>query len=118
MPHHHLLTNLQAAGIDGKVANWIKALLIDRKQRVCVRGVSSWWRDVRSDVPQGTVMGPTLFLVYIIDLFDGLNSEGKLFTDDAKIYRRIKDITDNEHLQEDLNKLQEWSMKWLLNFNS
>ena len=106
VPYHHLLAKLQAAGIDGKVANWIEAFLTDRKQRVCIRGVSSCWRDVRSGVPQGSVMGPTLFLVYINDLLDGLNSEGKLFADDAKIYRRIKDIADNEQLQEDLNTLQ------------
>ena len=117
VPHHHLLAKLQAAGIDGKVANWIEVFLTDRKQRVCIRGVSSCWRDVRSGVPQGSVMGPTLFLVYINDLLDGLNSEGKLFADDAKIYRRIKDIADNEQLQEDLNTLQEWNMKWLLKFN-
>ena len=62
-------------------------------------------------------MGPTLFLVYINDLLDGLQSKGKLFADDVKIYATIRGIEDSDQLQSDLNRLEEWSKKWLLKFN-
>ena len=118
VPHAHLLAKLRAAGVEGQVAGWISAFLMGREQRVGIRGIFSRWRSVWSGVPQGSVMGPTLFLVYVNDLLDGLKSDGKLFADDAKIFRRIKSCADKQILQEDLDRLQEWSDKWLLKFNS
>ena len=117
VPHRHLLAKLQAAGIEGEVLRWTRSFLTGREQRVGIRGAFSGWRNVWSGVPQGSVMGPTLFLVYINDLLDGLQSEGKLFADDAKIYRRIKGSEDRNRLQGDIDKLHEWSNKWLLKFN-
>ncbi len=70
-----------------------------------------------SGVLQGSVLGPILFLVYINDLMETVQSEGKVFADDAKIYRRIKSPQDRQILQDDLSKLQEWSRKWFLTFN-
>ena len=82
-----------------------------------MKGVCSEWRRVWSGVPQGSVLGPTLFLVYINDLLSGLNSEGKLFADDVKLYRKVMCPEDRENLQDDLCKLAEWSDKWMLEFN-
>lgn len=88
-----------------------------RKQRVCIKGNYSEWLDVWGGVPQGSVLGPVLFLVFINDLLDSTQSTGKLFVDDAKIYQRIRNADDGTTLQQDLEKLKEWSQKWLLHFN-
>ena len=117
VPHRHLLAKLCAIGIEGHVLKWIESFLTGREQRVGIRGTFSSWRKVKSGVPQGSVMGPTLFLVYINDLLDGLQSKGKLFADDVKIYATIRGIEDSHQLQSDLNRLEEWSKKWLLKFN-
>ena len=88
-----------------------------RKQRVCIRGNCSEWLDVWSGVPQGSVLGPVLFLVLINDLLETTKSKGKLFADDAKIYQRIRSAEDGQILQQDLNNLRKWSQKWMLHFN-
>lgn len=97
---------------------WIESFLTSRKQRVVVKGAHSEWLPVHSGVPQGSVIGPLLFLVYVNDLLDGIQSSGKLFADDAKLYRRLRNASDSQDLQEDIDQLQEWSQKWLLQFNS
>ena len=117
VPHCHLLAKLHAAGVHGQLYNWIRDFLTGRKQRVCIQDVCSSWRPVWSGVPQGSVIGPTLILLYVNYLLDGLQSDGKLFADDAKIYRQIKGIEDRQQLQDDLDKLQDWSSMWLLKFN-
>lgn len=72
---------------------------------------------MRSGVPQRSVLTPTLFLVYIYDLLESLQSEGRLFADEAKIYRKLKSPTDGELMQDDIAKLETWSRKSLLQFN-
>ena len=117
VPHELLLYKLKHVGIDGGMLQWTKAFLTDRQQRVQVKGTSSEWRCVWSGVPQGSVLGPTLFLVYVNDLLDGLDSHGKLFADDVKVFRRVRNIQDRNNLQDDLDKLDEWSRRWKLKFN-
>ena len=117
VPHDLLLLKLKCVGIDGRTLNWIKDFLTNRQQRVQVKDCCSEWRGVWSGVPQGSVLGPTLFLVYVNDLLDGLRSKGKLFADDVKIYRRMMSPGDRDQLQDDLQKLNEWSSKWKLKFN-
>ena len=104
-------------GIDDTVLRWITNFLAEREQRVMIQGCQSRWRRVWSGVPQGSVLGPTLFLIYIDDLLEGLNSSGKLFADDAKVYRRIRSPSDMTVLQNDIHQLQLWTQKWLLSFN-
>ena len=101
MPHQRLLLKLKAHGIGNGMINWIEKWLIDRRQRVVVDGEVSNWKAVFSAVPQGSVLGPILFLIYINDLDDDITSKVLKFADDTN----------------DLNKLIEWSEKWQMLFN-
>ena len=88
--------------------NWIEKWLTDRRQRVVVDGEVSNWKSVLSGVPQGSVLGPILFLIYINDLDDDITSKVLKFADDTKVFRKIKSDADSrQHLQDDLNKLIE-----------
>ena len=91
--------------------------LIGRRQRVVVDGEVSNWKAVLSGVQQGSVLGPILFLIYINDLDDDITSKVLKFADDTKVFRKIKSDADRQHLQDDLNKLIEWSEKWQMLFN-
>ena len=117
VPHKRLIAKLRAYGISGKILKWIENFLSGRTQRVVIDGILSDPLPVLSGVPQGSVLGPLLFLIYINDLLDGISSGGKLFADDSKLFRKISSQTDRQILQEDLNKLHEWSRKWLMSFN-
>ena len=81
VPHKRLISKLQAYGISGQVLNWIQDFLSNGKQQVSVRSGTSDWADVLSGVPQGSVLGPILFVVYINDLPDIVSSSAKLFAD-------------------------------------
>ena len=111
MPHQRLLLKLKAHGIGNGMINWIEKWLIGRRQRVVVDGEVSNWKSVLSRVPQGSVLGPILFLIYINDLDDDITSKVLKFADDTKVFRKIKSDADRQQLQDDLNKLIEWSEK-------
>ena len=100
--HQRLLTKLKGYGIQAKLLNWIENFLKNRKQRVQVDGSSSEWADVTSGIPQGSVLGPTLFSIYINDLPDVVHSFVKLFADDAKLYAVVNTVNDANIVQEDL----------------
>ena len=117
MPHQRLLLKLKAHGIGNGMINWIEKWLIDRRQRVVVGGEVSNWKSVLSGVPQGSVLGPILFLIYINDLDDDVTSKVLKFADDTKVFRKIESDADRQQLQDDLNKLNEWSKKWQMLFN-
>ena len=119
VPHERLLLKLKTNGIDGSLLNWLRHFLVGRKQRVVVRGSCSDWSRVTSGTPQGTILGPLLFLLYINDITECISSTVKLYADDTKIYREISDpIIDCQLLQDDLNNLSEWARKWQLRFNA
>ena len=82
-----------------------------------VDGETSEPAEVTSGVPQGTVLGPTLFLIYINDIADSINSTIRLFADDSVVYRQMNSPDDHRILQEDLEKLVEWSKTWQMEFN-
>ena len=89
----------------------IEKWLIDRRQRAIIDGEVSKWKSVLSGVPQGSVLGPILILIYIIDLHDDITSKMLNFADNTKVFRKVKGDADRQHLQDDLNKLTEWSEK-------
>ena len=117
VPIKRLLVKLDAVGIKGRLYDWISDFLLNREQRVQIRNATSEWTNVLSGVPQGSVLGPILFLIYVNDIVMNIESTIKLFADDAKIYRPIKDDNDPQALQEDLKRLENWSRKWLLKFD-
>lgn len=118
VPHRRLIIKLQSYGIEGKVLNWIDSFLTDRRQKVLVNGSESRWAKVLSGVPQGSVLGPILFVCYINDMPDTISSLIYMYADDTKISRVVNMKSDWKALQKDLNSLQEWSNKWQLKFNS
>ena len=117
VPHRRLLQKLERYGLDHSCLNWIAEWLNQRTQVVVLDGEQSGAVNVRSGVPQGTVLGPLLFLLYINDIGSNISSTIKLFADDCLLYRRIETTNDTDLLQEDLEKLSDWSKLWLMNFN-
>ena len=123
--HEHLIYKMEKYGITGQILAWVKDFLKDRSQRVVIRGTASSAFDVTSGVPQGSVLGPILFLIFINDLPLKVISPLSLFADDSKIFTRIvseknhKTNTANgrEALQKDLNSVIEWANKWKMEFN-
>ena len=99
--------------------SWIRSFLIGRTQQVLVDSIKSSSRPVASGVPQGTVLGPLLFLIYINDISNGLSPGTKirLFADDSLLYRTINSKNDCDILQHDLNKLQQWEKSWKMEFH-
>ena len=115
--HRRLLGKLSSYGIGGQLHDWIREFITGRSQVVQVNGSSSTSADVLSGIPQGSVLGPLLFVIYINDITDNLKSDSLLYADDTKIFRRIMCKKDAEELQSDLNMLEAWSRKWLLSFH-
>ena len=108
---------MKSLGITGNTLNWVEAFLSGRRQRVCVDGEYSRWERVKSGIPQGSVLGPTLFVLFINDMPDVCTSVCQLFADDAKIYRKVNTQAECETLQEDIKRLHDWSTTWQLLFN-
>ena len=119
VPHNGLLLKLNHYGIiQGQTLSWIKAFLSGRTQSVVLEGAKSEAVPVISGVPQGTVLGPTLFLLYINDLPLLVSSSTTiLFADDCILYREIDSPADAKLLQHDLDALQNWERTWLMSFN-
>ena len=114
-PQH--FRKLRHYDIDSNVIGWIASFLSNKTQKVVVDGYESSGAPVLSGVPQGTLLGPLLFLIFINDISANLSSTIRLFTDDCLVYREIKSTTDCDALQEDLNKLVVWSHTWGMEFN-
>ena len=89
VPHQRLLLKLKAHGIGNNIINWIEKWLTHSKQRVIVDGEISNWKYILSGVPQGSVLGPILFLIYINDLEDDISSKVLKFADDTKLFRKV-----------------------------
>lgn len=117
--HPKLIQKLQAHGVSGNVRKWIEKWLTNRKQYVSVNGEESDVELVTSGVPQGSVLGPLLFIIFINDIDDataGINMIRK-FADDTKIANIVETQEDAENLQECLNRLYKWSQDWSMEFN-
>ena len=117
VPHARLIRKLKSHGITGHVSKWIESWLTGRQQRVIINGYESEWKPVISGVPQGSVLGPTLFLIYINDIDDNIDGDVLKFADDTKLWRMMASPVDAMMLQEDLYKLSDWSTEWQMLFN-
>lgn len=119
VPRLRLLNKLRAHSIDGNILKWMESWLSGRKQRVVLNGKYSAWEDVLSGVPQGSVLGPLAFIVYIndIDLIAHLVMLLLKFADDTKVGHKVVNDADRSALQSCLDELYEWSVKWGMSFN-
>lgn len=115
--HSLLILKLEKYGICSQVVEWFRAFLKSRMQFVIVDGIRSSEGSVTSGVPQGSVCGPLLFLIYINDLLENLENEGFLFADDSGLLRPIRDINDQWSIQRDLDRIAKWCQIWRLNVN-
>ena len=119
VPHKSLIWKLEhKGGLKGTLLEWMKDYIQDREIRTVIRDCSSSWCEVTSGVPQGSVLAPIMFQVYINDMSEGLNSYINLFADDAKLMKVIKNQGDCEELQRDIDKIYKWSQQWKLEFNT
>jgi hypothetical protein len=113
-----LIRKLSNSGIGGNLLNWFESYLTDRRQRVTVLGVTSSTLPVTSGVPQGSILGPALFLLHVNDLPEAdLSSRVAMFADDTKLFSAIKSQDDVASLQADLVNLEHWSSQSGLSFN-
>ena len=118
--HSGLIRKLQSYGIQSKLLVLLENYLSYRKQRVVLSGITSLWKPIKSGVPQGSVFGPLLFLIFINDLPDNLNCNPKLFAN--LLFVSLNAVMHNndicsKYLKDDLNRLHEWSIKWKIIFN-
>ena len=121
VPHRRLVAKLKAAGINGCVLDWITAWLTDRTQRVVLNGNCSQWKSVNSGVPQGSVLGPTLFIIFINDIDGAVNTVLSViskFADDTKLIRKVQHESDRHDFQNDIDNLLAWSEEWQMIFNA
>ena len=120
VPHGRLIAKMRAHSIDGNVLQWVKNWLADRRQRTVLNGQASEWGTVGSGVPQGSVLGPLCFVIFINDLDDSvadLVSIINKFADDTKVGKVISSQSDVVDLQQALNLLVDWASKWGMEFN-
>ena len=108
--HDGLLFKLEKNGVSGNLFQLIKSFLSGRFQRVLLNGQTSDWETIQAGVPQGSILGPLFFLIYINDLTDNLNSNVKLFADDTSLLSEICDSLETANvLKNDLRKIREWT---------
>jgi len=118
VPHLRLLKKLEGYGVQGSVLGWITDFLKNRKQRVSVGGSTSSWTDVLSGIPQGSVLGPVLFICFVNDMPEQVDNLIRMFADDTKIFAKTNTVEQHESLQKDLTSLQNWAEDWQLRFNA
>ena len=113
-----VLFKLRQNGIDGKLLQWLNSYLTNRKQKVTLKSCASTIKSILAGVPQGSVLGPLLFLVYINDIAKQLLSLTRLFADDSSLFyaaARLSDIAGI--INHDLIMLSNWAIQWLIKFN-
>ena len=116
-PHQRLFTKLHFYGIQNDTYNWIKAWLSNRTQQILLDGITSSSVAVTSGVPQGTILCPLMFLLYINDITTNIKSPLRIFADDCLLYRVINSPEDTIILQQDLDQISDWVKIWQLRLN-
>ena len=115
--HMGLLTKLTAVGFSKNMTDWFHSYLTNTEQRVCIRDVSSSWQKIYAGVPQGSILGPTLFIIFINDIVNWINSNTILFADDTILYKVLNQpISAGIELNTDLTNITNWASEWLVNF--
>ena len=117
VPHDRLVRKLHNIGIRGNLLEWIKEWLRGRQQRVVLNGEASDWVAVSSGVPQGSVLGPLLFIIYVNDLDIGIVNKLLKFADDTKLLGRVSTAHQFKEVQQDLDRIHDWSKEWGMSFN-
>ena len=117
VPHKRLISKLSGYGVRGPVLAWITDFLTNRYQYVSINNEKSEQVPVTSGVPQGSVLGPSLFIYFINDLPDVTNSLLKIFADDTKVYSAINSEEDRDKLQHSIDQMVKWTDKWMIKFN-
>ena len=113
-----LLFKLRSHGIEGKIFKLLENYIIGRQQRVVLNGQTSSWKPIYSGVPQGSVLGPLLFLIFVNDLADNLVCNPKLFADDVSLNEHMHDIPiSTARLERDLDVINRWGHRWKMLFN-
>ena len=116
--HEGLLFKLKRNGVDGNMLSILSSFLSDRYQRVTINGKNSDWSKIGAGVPQGSVLGPLLFLIYINDLVEVVDSEIRIFADDTFIFQVVSDrLSCTNVLNNDLRKISNWARQWKMAFN-
>ena len=116
--HEGLLLKLEAAGISANLLLWFRSYLTNRKQRVVLPGAESEWTYIRAGVPEGSILGPLLFLLFINDIVKDIGSNIRLFADDTSLFISVENPdTAAELLNLDLDKILKWAKRWLVLFN-
>ena len=118
VPHLRLIEKLKSYGVCGSLLNWISDFLIGRRQRVGVNDVFSEWLSVSSGVPQGSCLGPVLFVIFINDLPEVVDSLCQMYADDTKLFSSVQTLELRKQIQKDLDNLIDWADKWQLHFNA
>ena len=116
--HSGLIFKLKQNGISGKLLMMLENYLSNRKQRVILNGIESSWEPILSGVPQGSVLGPLLFLIYINDLTQNISANMKLFADDSSLFIKVTNVdTAHQTLMNDLDTITAWARLWKMKFN-
>ena len=116
--HRGLIHKLRSVGLSGSLIDWPSDYLDNRQQRVCLQNCTSTWQTINAGVPQGSILGPLMFLIFINDIVKNIRGNIRLFADDAILF----DIVENPlltgiTLNEDLSSIFLWAMQWLVDFN-
>ena len=115
--HRGLFVKSKSLGVDDQLLTWFESYLSNRKQRVVIEAECSDWQNIKAGVPQGSVLGPLLFLIYINDTADNILTESFLFADDSLLLEEVESAVESAARNQDLNLISSWADRWLVTIN-